>query len=56
MCHKNLPALSIDIDQDIDPVLQIRQDRLAQCAIKISVHLCVFQKIAGLESREKIGM
>jgi len=47
-------ALSVNVAQDIDSVLQIRQHRLAQCAVKISVYLRVFQKIAGFESRAKI--
>src|SRR5260370_12137465 len=47
-------ALSVNVDQDIDSVLQIGQHRVAQCPVKISVYLRVFEKIAGFESRVKI--
>ena len=48
-------ALGVDVDQNIDAVFQIRKQRFAQRSIIISMDLRVFEKIAGLRPRVKIG-
>ena len=44
-------ALRVDVDQDVDPLVQIAHDRLAQRAVILSVDLGVLEKFSGLDAR-----